>query len=55
MSKRKKVIRIIIGVVTGSFICFLAGVYGMFREQLAAMGTIRKLDKRVYYMEYAGD
>ena len=55
MSKRKKVIRIIIGVVTGSFICFLAGVYGMFREQLAAMGTIRKLDKRLYYMEYAGD
>lgn len=55
MKKAKKVIGIILGAVLLLLVILIIGGYFMFREQLAAMGTIKKLDDRVYTMRYEGN
>lgn len=51
----KKCVLIIVSVVVLAIVLLGAGGYLMFREQLAAMGTIQKLEERLYTMEYRGD
>lgn len=55
MSKRKKRILIILIVFLALLAVLFIGAYGMFRSQLTAMKTIRKLDDRLYTLDYVGD
>lgn len=55
MKKAKKVLGIILVAVLLLLVFLIIGGYFMFREQLTAMGTIKKLDDRVYTMRYEGN
>ncbi len=55
MTKRKKFLICILSIIPVSIAAMFTGAYLMFREQLAAMGTIKKLDDRLYCMTYEGD
>lgn len=55
MKKIKKIILIIVLLIFAAILIFLIGAYNMFKGQLAAMNTIKKLEDRFYYMEYNGD
>lgn len=55
MKKAKKVLGIILAAVLLLLVFLIIGGYFMFREQLTAMGTIKRLDDRVYTMRYEGN
>lgn len=55
MKKERKVLPGVIFGMLFLIIAVLAGAYFMFRGQLAASRTIKKLDTGLYSMEYKGD
>ena len=55
---RKIVMKILVGVLIVILLVvlvFLAGAWSIFGEKVKAAGTVKEVDKNLYYMEYKGD
>lgn len=51
----KKVLLILLLVILLIILIFLAGAWSIFGEKVKAAGTVKEIDKNLYYMEYKGD
>lgn len=54
----KIIMRILLGIVVFIMVVvliFLAGAWSIFGEKIKAAGTVKELEKNLYYMEYKGD
>ena len=51
----KKILLTILIVILLVVVVFLVGAWSIFGEKVKAAGTVKEIDKNLYYMEYKGD